>query len=108
MDLQRPDWGGPWSDKSLVALQEVSILLTITESPPSPNGVKSPSTDSCWVTGYVFFFSRSWSEPLIILILNSRRLFLSPVHRELYVCYQDGVAQDILDLAFHLAFGSVL
>ena len=37
-----------------------------------------------------------------------RRLFLSPVHRELYVCHQDGVAQDILDLAFHLAFGAVL
>lgn len=37
-----------------------------------------------------------------------RRLLLSPVHRELYVCYQDGVAQDILDLAFHLAYGAVL
>ncbi|XP_046649567.1 protein inturned-like isoform X3 [Daphnia pulicaria] len=89
MDLQRPDWGGPWSDKSLVALQEVSVVFTVTESPPSPgSGTKStPMSDSFWVTG---------------------RLFLSPVHRELFVCHQDGVAQDILDLAFHLAFGAVL
>ncbi|EFX71932.1 hypothetical protein DAPPUDRAFT_326714 [Daphnia pulex] len=89
MDLQRPDWGGPWSDKSLVALQEVSVVFTITESPPSPgSGTKStPMSDSFWVTG---------------------RLFLSPVHRELYVCHTDGVAEDILDLAFHLAFGAVL
>nr|CAH0110389.1 unnamed protein product [Daphnia galeata] len=89
MDLQRPDWGGPWSDKSLVALQEVSVVFTVTGSPPSPSSGTKSSTinDSFWVTG---------------------RLFLSPVHRELYVCHQDGVAQDILDLAFHLAFGAVL
>ncbi|XP_057375643.1 protein inturned-like [Daphnia carinata] len=89
VDLQRPDWGGPWSDKSLVALQEVSVVFTVAESPPTPSsGTKSTSASECfWVTG---------------------RLFLSPVHRELYVCHQDGVAQDILDLAFHLAFGAVL
>lgn len=89
MDLQRPDWGGPWSDKSLVALQEVSVVFTVAEPPPNPSsGTKSTSLSECfWVTG---------------------RLFLSPVHRELYVCHQDGVAQDILDLAFHLAFGAVL
>ncbi|KAI9554125.1 hypothetical protein GHT06_019397 [Daphnia sinensis] len=89
MDLQRPDWGGPWSDKSLVALQEVSVVFTVAEPPPNPSsGTKSTSVSECfWVTG---------------------RLFLSPVHRELYVCHQDGVAQDILDLAFHLAFGAVL
>jgi hypothetical protein len=43
-----------------------------------------------------------------VLDFNFRRLFLSPVHRELYVCHTDGVAHDILDLAFHLAFGAVL
>ena len=37
-----------------------------------------------------------------------RRLFTAPSHRELYVCYQDGVPQDILDLYFHLGFGALL
>lgn len=62
MDLQRADWGGPWSDKSLVALQEVSVMFTVAESPPSPNGAKTPTTDSCWVTGYASFFK---NEPLV-------------------------------------------
>lgn len=53
MDLQRPDWGGPWSDKSLVALQEVSVVFTVSESQSlsSPNGSKSPIKESYWVTG---------------------------------------------------------
>lgn len=53
MDLQRPDWGGAWSDKSLVALQEVSVMFVTAESPPSPVGGKSNNKDSCWVTGFV-------------------------------------------------------
>jgi len=85
IDLQRSDWGGPWSDKSLVALQEVSILLTISGENPSHN--KDSGENSCWVTG---------------------RLFATPPHRELYVCYQDGVPQEILDLCFHLGFGALL
>lgn len=86
VDLQRSDWGGPWSDKSLIALQEVSILLTIPNT--SPNHNKDTTIEySSWVTG---------------------RLFTAPSHRELYVCYQDGVPQDILDLYFHLGFGALL
>jgi len=86
VDLQRSDWGGSWSDKSLVALQEVSILFTIPNSSPDHNKdiVDKIST---WITG---------------------RLFTTPSHRELYVCYQDGVPQDLLDLCFHLGFGALL
>lgn len=69
MDLQRPDWGGPWSDKSLVALQEVSVVFTAVESPPSPNGSKSSVRDSCWVTGFVSFF------PLVIEIFERVLIF---------------------------------
>jgi len=86
VDLQRSDWGGPWSDKSLVALQEVSVLFTIPCTTPHQSK-DSMNENSCWVTG---------------------RLFSTPSHRELYVCYQDGVPQDILDLCFHLSFGALL
>jgi hypothetical protein len=61
-DLQRSDWGGPWSDKSLVALQEVSVLFSPSQVPTttttqnatqsSPNGTKAATKDqSYWVTG---------------------------------------------------------
>ncbi len=53
MDLQSPDWGGPWSDKSLVALQEVSVLFNVPETPPSPNGITKVAikAEAFWVTG---------------------------------------------------------
>lgn len=55
MDLQSPDWGGPWSDKSLVALQEVSVLFNVPETPPSPNGITKVAikAEAFWVTGYI-------------------------------------------------------
>lgn len=53
VDLQRPDWGGPWSEKSLVALQEVSLLFTNLEAHGSLSGAKAISKDcgTYWVTG---------------------------------------------------------
>lgn len=48
-DLERVDWGGAWSDKRLVALQEVSILFSVAEA-----GLKGSIKDhtSFWVAGY--------------------------------------------------------
>ena len=37
-DLRLGDWGGPWSDKSLVALQEVSVRFSADR--PGADAVK--------------------------------------------------------------------
>lgn len=35
-------------------------------------------------------------------ILIFRRIFKEPVKREVYVCYEDGVPQNIVEIAFKL------
>lgn len=59
-DLQRSDFGGPWSDKSLVALREVSVLFSPMQSPAIPNGIKDQSR--YWVTGWVVLYFQQLSD----------------------------------------------
>ena len=50
--------------------------------------------------------SRSIHAVFFFFFVFYRRLMTTPTHRELYVCHQDGVAQDLVDLAFHLGLGA--
>lgn len=58
-----------------------------------------------WIVGLVTINNQE-CESVTILIYNCRRR-LPESNKEFYVCFQDTVPQNIVELAFRLHFGSV-
>lgn len=91
-------------NKSLIAVKEQGAMF---ECPALDERDTKKNKISYWVVGYV-----QKNKPKVSIImayfeltLFFRRLIFTPHVREMYVCYNDMIPQNILELAFKLNLG---
>lgn len=83
-------------NKSLVAIKEHGILF---ECP----FLDDQENKKYWVLGYVINLCIN----LILIEICFRRLFYTSRPKELYVCFQDGIPQNLIEIAFKINMRSV-
>lgn len=43
---------------------------------------------------------------IMTILIYFRRIFKEPIKREVYVCYEDGVSQNMVEIAFKLGINA--